>query len=158
MFFKTNRDFTPGYVKTVSYCCGKCAERMTCHEALMMETTSPFQSYKKLDFGGRDSEMSTLSDNFHQTLDPQLSEITLDDLRQQRVRLWGFKEKTPSSLDTTNNETVIEAWGQNEYPQLVSTNDDTEVNKHTIERSKDNSLDKEQKGILKSKSAFFRCL
>ncbi|KAK3101734.1 hypothetical protein FSP39_005954 [Pinctada imbricata] len=41
------RDFTPGYVKRTSYCCNKCEMRMTGHESLHIETSSPFYAYQR---------------------------------------------------------------------------------------------------------------
>ncbi|XP_060076448.1 uncharacterized protein LOC132556075 [Ylistrum balloti] len=90
---QSNRDFNPGYVKRTNYCCDKCAERMTCHESLVLDSCSAFYPYQKcnrIDTLERStSHFTPVSDDIHTFLESSLSYSVDDEQRRQFSRLWG---------------------------------------------------------------------
>ncbi|XP_021365228.1 uncharacterized protein LOC110458018 isoform X1 [Mizuhopecten yessoensis] len=105
---QSSRDFNPGYVKRVSYCCDKCADRMTCHESLVMDSSSPFYAYQRYTTADNlercTSHYTPISDDIHKFLESSLS-CSLDDEQKRQVsRLWVNKSPEdpvkPSSSPT----------------------------------------------------------
>ncbi|XP_033744614.1 uncharacterized protein LOC117330443 [Pecten maximus] len=140
---QSNRDFNPGYVKRATYCCDKCAERMTCHESMVLDASSPFYAYQKCmstDALGRcTSHYTPVSDNIHTFLESSQSCSMDDEQRRQVSRLWGSERHVnsvkPSSAPMTEENTDINNTGYSSSCEAC-----------VIERQQDDSSDSE--GVL----------
>ncbi|XP_069142142.1 uncharacterized protein [Argopecten irradians] len=145
---QSNRDFNPGYVKRTTYCCDKCAERMTCHESLVLDTRSPFyyQKFTSTDDVERcTSHYTPVSDDIHTFLESSLSCSLDNEQKRQFSRLWGnesridhlHKSSAPSpkeenseiicsDLSSSCKACVIERRGEDSSDSESLVNDGTE--------------------------------